>query len=331
MVRELAADDVVQMLEVMTDVAPEASRELAGELCGRLDLAPALRERVADLLGEMSTPPRPRDERPMRPTLVTVLVDAGARMVVIATRKHGGLRRWRRWAVLVGPNGQIDDCLHEADIDGDGRPLVASLTAGGYRIASTDLDHARAVIAAAARLSADAPDHDTRLTSSYYVGRDLLDLGDAHLGNRARPTASALGRSIELVQSGHGERARALLAVLDGPDAAGAMAASLLADDQPAAALDWIARAIALEPAWPLHHWNHAIALRATGDVVECLHALRRFVATSAAPTALRADPEQPGRLACAERLLAELERTARLTGRRSQPRRRRPRARDGA
>ena len=25
-----------------------------------------------------------------------------------------GERRWRRWAVLIGEHGLIDDCLHEA-------------------------------------------------------------------------------------------------------------------------------------------------------------------------------------------------------------------------
>ena len=44
-----------------------------------------------------------------------------------------------------------------------------------------------------------------------------------------------------------------------------------------------------------------------------CYQALRRFVATSAAPTGLAGDPDRPARVAQASRLMAELERTARL------------------
>ena len=254
--------------------------------------------------------------RPPRPTHAFVLVDAAARLVVIATRKVSGERRWRRWAVLIGPSGRIDDCIHEDAAETDASSLVDNLCADGYRVGSTDVDHARAVVAAAARLSGDAPDHDARLTSSYYTGRDLLDLGDAHLGDRVRPSTSALGHAVELLAEGHVERARALLGACDdSADAAAATAACLLAQDQPAAALDWLARAIAVEPEWPLHHWNQAVAFHRTGDVTGCFHALRRFVDTSIAPTGLYADPDQPGRIACAERLLAELARTAKLKG----------------
>ena len=76
-----------------------------------------------------------------------------------------------------------------------------------------------------------------------------------------------------------------------------------------------IGRAIALEPAWPLHHWNLAVAKHALGDLADCYHALRRFLATSARPTALHGDPDQPERIASAERMLVELERAARLSG----------------
>jgi hypothetical protein len=267
---------------------------------------------------DASTPTASR--RPPRPIHVHVLVDAAARLVVVATRKFSGERRWRRWAVLIGPNGRIDDCIHEDDAATDASDLVASLCGDGYRIGSTDVDHARAVVAAAARLSGDAPDHDARLTSAYYTGRDLLELGDAHLGDRVRPSASALGHAVELIHDGHVDRARALLGGCDDTaETAAATAACLLAQDQPAAAIDWLARAIALEPDWPLHHWNLAVAhycqLGTTGDVTACFEALGRFVDTSALPTGLYGDPDQPGRVACAERLLAELARTAKLRG----------------
>src|SRR6185369_14860020 len=99
-------------------------------------------------------------------------------------------------------------------------------------------------------------------------------------------------------------------------DAAAALAVAQIALGRPAAALVALDRALAAEPDWPLHHWNQAAALHQLGDTRGCYHALRRFVATSAQPTGLCADPEQPARVACAERLIAQLERTARITGR---------------
>jgi predicted Zn-dependent protease len=134
------------------------------------------------------------------------------------------------------------------------------------------------------------------------------------------------------VAAGDHARALPLLERCDpaNPDAAAALAAVLLAQHRPAAALTALDRALAAEPDWPLHHWNRAAALHQLGDARGCYHALRRFVATSAIPSGLFADPEQPARVGCAERMLAELERTARLTG---TPLRRRakPRANRGA
>jgi tetratricopeptide (TPR) repeat protein len=333
MIHDLDAGDIVQMLEVMAESAPVAAHRLATELTLRLDVPVDARDRLrvlaaAPAAGRTSAAPagRPRPRR-LEPPDVAVLVDAAARLVVIASRRIPGERGWRRWAVLIGATGRIDDCLHEDDAGPDGAAsLVAALCADGYRVASTAADHAHEVVAAAARLTADT----TRaLPSPYYLGRDLLELAGAHLGARDRidPSAAALARAIELVATGDHARALPLLERCDpaSPDAAAALAAVLLAQHQPAAALTALDRALAAEPDWPLHHWNRAAALHQLGDARGCYHALRRFVATSAIPSGLFADPEQPARVGCAERMLAELERTARLTGtplrRRAKPR----------
>src|SRR5262249_28026617 len=152
--------------------------KLTSELAARLDLPSDLRARVVETtetIARSGSPDRaavpeavrstidngapPASRRPPRPTHVHVLVDAAARLVLAATRKFSGERRWRRWAVLIGPSGRIDDCIHEDDAATDASDHVASLTGDGYRVGSTDVDHARAVVAAAARLSGDAPDH----------------------------------------------------------------------------------------------------------------------------------------------------------------------------
>jgi tetratricopeptide (TPR) repeat protein len=320
MIQQLEGGDIVQMLEVMAEAAPGAAHRLATELTQRLDVPAEARDRLALLIATLApklagaSPRRPRAET----TTIAVLVDAAARLVVIASRKIAG-RRWRRWAVLIDAGGRIDDCLHEDDAgpQGDAAPLIATLCSDGYRVASTDADHAHRLVAAAARRTAEA---SHRLPSAYYLGRDLLGLGDAHLGARGTGDAAsaALARAIELVAAGDPARALPLLEGCDpaNPDAAAAIAAILLAQNRPAAALAPLERALAAEPDWPLHHWNLAAALHQLGDARGCYHALRRFVACSATPSGLFADPEQPARVGCAERMIAEIERTARLTGR---------------
>jgi tetratricopeptide (TPR) repeat protein len=343
MVHQLEAGEIMQMLEVMAEAAPSAAHRLARELGIRIDVPGDVRDRIMLLVATIAPKLPPEADAPApelrRAELVhaTVLGDAAARLVVIASRKLPGELRWRRWAVQIGVSGRIEDCVHEDDAGPDGDPtsLFATLGADGYHIASTSLDHARAVVAAAARRTTEAVQ---ALPSPYYLGRDLLDLADAHLGarGRAHPASALLARAIELVAAGDAARALPLLERCDPdhPDAAAALAAALLAQHRPAAAIAALDRALAAEPDWPLHHWNLAAALHQLGDTRGCYHALRRFIATSAAPSGLAADPAQPARLGCAERLIAELERTARVTGRslrgrsvRGRSLRRRPRA----
>ena len=322
MMHQFAAGDVVRLLEVMADAAPNAAHRLATELGLRLDVPGDLRDRIAllvaaiapRLVAEPVAPSQPPGER----VEAAVLVDATARRVVIACRNVAGERRCRRWAVLIGASGRIEECVHEDDAgpDGNASSLMAKLCAEGCRVASTELAHAREVVAAAARLTAESTH---TLPSPYYLGRDLLDLAGAHLDARGRadPAPAAIARAIELVAAGDHARAQPLLERCDpdNPDAAAALAALLLAQHRPAAALAALERALAAEPDWPLHHWNLAVALHQLGDAPGCYHALQRFIATSAVPTGLIADPDQPTRLGCAARMISDLERTARLSG----------------
>jgi methionyl-tRNA formyltransferase len=127
-----------------------------------------------------------------------------------------------------------------------------------------------------------------------------------------------LPRAIELIADGEHARAVPLLARSTDAtaDHAAAVAACALAQGRHADAIEPLGRAIALEPTWPLHHWNLAVAQHALGDAAGTYHALRRFLATSARPTALHGDPDQASRIAYAELRIVELERAARLMGR---------------
>jgi tetratricopeptide (TPR) repeat protein len=326
MIHQLEAADILQMLEVMADAAPDAAHRLATELALRLDLVSDLRDRIAQLAASIAAgrAPAPCAADDWRDgTRTAVLVDAAARRVVIASRPLGGRssgrRGWRRWAVLIGPSGRIEDCLHEDDAGpyGDTAALRAELCADGYRVVSLEPDDAAEVVATAARLTAGS----TRaLSPAYYLGRDLLGLGNAHLGERGPgdPGPAALARAIELIAAGEPARAAAVLERCDPdqPEVAAALATALLAQHRPAEALVALRRAIRAEPDWPLHHWNLAVAFQQLGDDRGGYHALRQFVATSALPSGLAGDPEQPGRLARAERRIAELERAAWRVGR---------------
>jgi hypothetical protein len=335
MIRQLAHGDMLQLLAVMAEVSAPAAQRLGAELCVRLDLAAELREQISEIVFGDAPEQEVAARRAPRPTHVAILVDAAARLVVAASRKVPGERRWRRLAVLVQRDGRIDDCLHEEATDDHG-PLIAQLTADGYRVASNDLERARGIVASAARQTAEDP---ARLPSAYYLGRDLLDLGDAHLGGRvhAHPTSTTLGRAIELIADGEPVRAQLLLARC-APEAAGAAradlaaahAACLLAAGRVAEAIAPLQRAVVLEPSFSLHHWNLAAALHQLGDRETCYRALRAFLHTSATPSGLMADPDQPARVALAHRMVTELQRTARLA-RTPRRRRRKTRARASA
>jgi tetratricopeptide (TPR) repeat protein len=328
MIHQLGDDEIVHLIDVMVEASAGAAYHLAVELCARLDLAADTRERIAEraLCGDAPLPVA-EPTRPQRPTHCAVLVDATGRAVVVASRKVSGERRWRRWAVLIGTSGAVDDCIHEELVgaDGDHAPLVASLVADGYHVVTTELERARGLVAAAARYASEVPG---TLTSSYYLGRDLLDLGEAHLGGRvhAHPTSNTLGRAIELIADNEIARAQLLLArCTESADVAAAVAACFIAQQRYADALPHVARAVELEPDFPLHHYNLASLHYQLGDEHGCYHALRRFLATSSNTTGLYADPDQPSRVALATRMIADLERTARLAAQRlARPRRKR-------
>lgn len=316
MVRQLGDSDMLQMIAILVEAAPQAARRLAAELAIRLDLAAEPRERVAAAVAELPESPASRaasepglPRRAPRPSYVAVLEDPAGRIVVVANRKISGERRWRRWAVLIGSTGRIDDCLHEDDADDDSGEaagtLVATLCADGYRIASRDLERARSTVVQAARATATNP---AALGSAYYLGRDVLDLRDAHLAGRRRDAACRdIDRAHEALGAGDLDKALALLARCDADssDVAAALGAALLAKGEHVAALEWLARAVAAEPHWPLHHWNLAVARFALGDTTAATAALRRFLdASSVRPSPLVADAEQDARLATAERYL---------------------------
>ncbi|HEY4058996.1 MAG TPA: hypothetical protein VGM39_20415 [Kofleriaceae bacterium] len=346
MVQTLAHADMLSMLEVMANVATDKAQRLVAELSVRLDLAADARDEIRNVLVGRPAPALALDassdrasakRRPGRSAQVAVLVDASARLVVVACKKLLGERRYRRWAVLIGSGGTIDDCLHEdtGDTDCDAAPLIAQLVADGYRVASSELEHARKVVTSAARLTASVAPAGSlsiqpALPSAYYLGRDLLDLGDAHVDDRHRHPAAdrartaTLARALEYIGDGAVERGAQLLAAAapaadDQREATAdywaALAHTQLVSGSLAVAVESLERAITVEPDWPLHHYNLACALHQLHDAAGTFHALRKFTALSPKAKALLGDPAQSQRLSTASQMMAALERAARAAG----------------
>jgi hypothetical protein len=351
MARRLDPEEMVSLLEIMTETTPEPAARLIHELSGRTDLEGSVRSDVRRL-GAASraatwTPPaepasagrrrsraRPsasEERRPhggsaapaagataasasgptaLRPTRLPgtvsalILDDGRGSQVVVAVRRRGSQRRWRRFAVLIGADGALEDCLYEDDVPaselGDPRnaPLVCGLLAEGYRLLGDDPARGRALAAAAARLAATIPH---RLTSAYYLGRDILELGDVHLGPRDSlgELATAIGRAVDLLAAGDVARARELALLCarvapDNPDVSSTLGQCYLATGELTAAAEWLGRAAAAEPAWPMHHWNLAAVHHAAGCPAACADALAAYLAAvERQPLSDRGDDER--------------------------------------
>lgn len=325
-VHQLSSRTVTEFLAVMAEVDPDRTARLARELCCRHEVSPELREQIAEFVPLAATA-GPSVGMPSRPARVTVLTrdevphddhhGATNRVVVVATRKLANQRQWRLWAVLISSLGHIDDCIHEeTSDDADGADLIQRLVRDGYRLSSTEHGRACSIVSEAARRTIARKAAAPTLPAPYYIGRDLLDLGDAHLTRPAlHPAAVTLSRAIHLIAAGDISTAREWLARCDShdPDVVAADATCLLMQGQFSAAAKQLRQAISLEPTWPLHHWNMSVALYQLHDLKGCRSALQQFLTTSSTPSGLYADPDQGGRVARAVELIAVLDRTTRL------------------
>ncbi|HTJ45428.1 MAG TPA: tetratricopeptide repeat protein [Kofleriaceae bacterium] len=336
---------IAELVEGLSEIAPAAAERLVDELAARVDVDPMLRGELRRIISplKIAPPPFALSEDPegpsrratLRPALVEVHRHAGGSAVVAIARRVPGQRRWRAFSVLVDETGTLADAWYDGDcpprkVSGE---ILAPLAGQGFLGGATSPQVARRLVADAAR---SAVALGRGLPPSYYLGRDLLELGDAHLAGRPAPDeiVTALGRAVDLLASGDPARARPLLEhcaerAPDDPLVASSLGLCLSAQGDPRAALPWLDRAARLEPAWPIHHWNLAAAAHQARELDACYLAMTAFVARSAAATVH--DPDHVERLALAKRLIAEHERLCRLEGRALPRSRARARARAGA
>jgi hypothetical protein len=335
LVHELDTDDLINVVEAMADAAPARTTQLVAELSARLDLDGAVRSELRRIVAPLAIDGAAGGRSPGstgRPAVLALLEDGDGRRVVLVSRRAGAC--WRNFAALIDLTGVLLDCLYEDETTPDvlERDVIGTLLDEGYARRPATMATARLVVAAAARRAAASA---RGLPSTYYLGRDLLGLGDVHLGQRARASelATLHGRAVDLLAGGDAVRARPLLEhcariAPDDPDVASSLGLCVLAvagddADAIAAAHAHLARAAALEPSWGLHHWNLASACHRAGDLAACWRALRDFVATAGGGLG---DPAHAERLAVAHRFVTDFERAAHLAGQRLPERRARRR-----
>jgi len=323
LVHELDADDLVSIVEAMADAAPARTASLVAELSARLDLDAAIRSELRRIIAPLALTGAAADRSPRatgRPAMLALLEDDDGRRVVVVSRRAGAT--WRNFAALIDGDGTLDDCMYEDETTPDvlERDVVGTLLEQGYRRRPATIAVARTVVAAAAVRAAGSA---RGLPSTYYLGRDLLGLGDTHLGARARASALATlhGRAVDLLADGEHARARPLLEhcarlAPEDADVAASLGSCLLAVDEVDAARLHLERATRLEPTWALHHWNLASACHRAGDRAECWRALRGFLVLAEGATGF-GDAAHAERLGVARRFVADFERAAHLAGER--------------
>lgn len=318
LVSQLDPDQLIDFVDGLTQAAPARTRHLVDELLVRTDLDPGLRGELVRIAAPLSLIEcEPLAEEPRRRARIVCLRHPGGRVVVLAMRRT--TPGSTRCLVLLVDDGDLIDGLYRDDaappaIDAE---LLAPLLADGFVPVAERPAAVRELLVAAARKSIAAGDE---LPNAYFLGRDLLDLGDAHQPDRWQPDlpTTLLGRAVDLLAAGEPERARPLLERCadlspDDADAASSLGLCLLSNGDLDGARRHLERAARLEPAWPIHVWNLASVAHRQGRIDACYLAMRRFLALSRAPGSLTGDPDQPARVDLAERFVADHERLSRL------------------
>ncbi|MBP9206181.1 MAG: hypothetical protein KBG28_19570 [Kofleriaceae bacterium] len=323
MVEQLDADETRAVIAAMLDESPARGRRLAGELAARLDLEPELRGDLRRAAAATPSDGAAADRiLPARPasTLAMYVHPSGRRAIVASKRVAIGA--FRHFAVLVDAEGALADCLYLDDAPADALrgELLGGLGLAGYRRLPLTAARARERVVGAAR---GALGLGRTLPPAYYLGRDLLGITADHLSprDRAADDAALHGRAVELLASGQHALALPMLErcarrCAGDADVWSSLGTCLAALGQHLRADDAFRRAARLDPTYPLHHWNAAAIARQLGDLDRCYRALRRFLDLSDRPGRAPVAAVDADRVGTAQQIVADLERTARLTGR---------------
>jgi hypothetical protein len=282
MMAQLPTTELLAMVEMVVEQAPQQARWLADELLARLDLESAARANIRRITAVIRCAATPL---PVEDSAVTVkaLVNAHANAVIVA---HS---RTRSVAFLIDGGGELLDTLYEDPIT---PRAVASwlrlLLREGYQEVVMEFSAAQSMVVNASRRAVAS---NAKLKAGYYQGRDLLQLGNQHLGrlgdyevDSARSVAAGYG--IDLLAAGDPSAAYELLGQCVASDLlqaennselALAYGMACLETNNIADAAHWLEIASTSDPIGAEPAWNWACAAQLNGDSATMSRALQNY------------------------------------------------------
>jgi len=319
MVAQLPIGEMLAMVELVVADAPDAGGWLTDELLVRQDVDAATRAELRRIAAAVRVAPVPVPGQTHDGELMALVHPSGAAVVVVeavpmAVGKHLSTRR--AMAFLINAQGVLVDATYqEPAAPGATAEWLRGLLADGYLESQLERVAARSLVTVAARR---ALANNLGLPPAYYVGRDLLQLGNAHLGGRAAHEVDstwsvAAGYGVDLLAAGDINAAHDLLrrCIARDPvqaaanaDVAVAYGMTCLAMQQFADATHWLAVASAADPSNADHAWNWACAAERCQDLVTTQRALVQYC-MRAERTAI--SPSTAQRLELARAMLATL------------------------
>lgn len=289
MIRQLPVVELLAMVELVVADAPDSGAWLTDELLARLDLDADIRAELRRIAAGVRVAAPVMPQHVSQDTLTALVHPSGAMVVVVEAAPAAPVELRRAIAFLVDAGGLLIDATYqEPAARGATAEWMRGLVADGYRETALERVAARSAVIAAARQAVAA---NAELPLAFYVGRDLLQLGNAHLGVRAGQEIDstwsvAAGYGVDLLAAGEVTGAFALLSQCVARDAvqaaanadvASAYGMTCLALEKYADAAHWLAVAAAADTALADHAWNWACAAERNQDLATTYRALTQY------------------------------------------------------
>lgn len=274
LVNELEPIDLLEVVNALCLREGGRAGALVDEMLARDDV----HEQVRSELSRVAAPIRDRRStrkppaRATGPLRAAIGTYATGTAVLVASQPLAGSRPPRRRALIceLSPEGLVAGALYREDFTPRGveREIIAHLEREGFAFESVTAAAARDRLAAAALATHNA---GRQLPRGFYLGRDILDLSDEHVGERRRAlvrdhASALLGRAADMLAEGEFAEARPLLERYtqmqpNDADGAAGLGSCLLALGELGRAIEALQRATRLDPGCALHYWNLAAAL----------------------------------------------------------------------
>jgi tetratricopeptide (TPR) repeat protein len=314
---QLDDNELLEFVDEFVSHEPGRGVGLVDELLVRDDVHERTRSELRRVRAQVQAPgPRPIEQAHPHRALVRLGSHRDGRELVFASVRRAGSRPIRHrviWAILEA-DGTLGDVAYLAEVTGGAidRNLLAGFRRRGFAIRRAPSRAGRGRVAAAARA---ALAKGRRLPRGFYLGRDILGIGSEHWLSQPvidDDLAALLGRAIDLQSIGEFERARPLFERYvarrpDDPEGWANLGICLIETGDAAAAVTHLRRAVGLEPASALHHWNLAAAAHRAGSRASCYLALLDYLNRN------DDDNDAPNRRQAARAYIKEYERLARL------------------